>query len=132
MQQASRARGRRWWAVLAAPLALTLLVASAACGDDDDDTSSDTTESGGGGGGGADATVEIVEFQYSDVTVPAGGTIEVINSSGATHTFTADDGEFDEEVGDGETVTVDAPAEAGDYPFHCEIHPSMTATLTVE
>ena len=50
------------------------------------------------------------------------------------HTATADGGEFDlGPVEPGETSPPGtAPDEPGDYPFHCEIHPNMTATLTVE
>ena len=66
------------------------------------------------------------------MTAAAGGTLEVVNSSGGEHTFTADDGEFDDDLPDGETIEVDVPAEPGEYGFHCEIHPSMTATLTAE
>jgi plastocyanin len=80
------------------------------------------------GGGGA---LEVTESEFEDVSATAGGTVEVTNSSGIPHTFTADDGAFDEELPDGETVSVPAPAEPGEYDFHCEIHPSMTATLTV-
>jgi plastocyanin len=109
--------------LLAALAALVLAAGLAACGDDDDDD---------GGGGAAAGTLEITEFQFSDVSAPAGGTLEVVNSSGGGHTVTADDGEFDEEVADGETVEVPVPAEPGEYPFHCEIHPNMRATLTAE
>ena len=121
---------------VAAALAVAgLLLGLAACGDDDDDASSDTTatteaESGGNGGGGA--TLEVTEFQFEDVSAPAGGTLAVTNSSGGAHTFTADDGAFDEALPDGETVDVQIPDEPGEYPYHCEIHPSMEATLTVE
>jgi plastocyanin len=65
------------------------------------------------------------------VSAAAGGTLAVKNESGAGHTITADDGSFDEELPDGETVDVKVPSEPGEYPFHCEIHPSMKATLTV-
>jgi plastocyanin len=112
-----------WTRLLAALAALVLAAGLAACGDDDDDD---------GGGGAAAGTLEITEFQFSDVSAPAGGTLEVVNSSGGGHTVTADDGEFDEEVADGETVEVPVPAEPGEYPFHCEIHPNMRATLTAE
>ena len=116
--------------VLAAGLALAL----AACGDDgdDDEEATDTPSEEAGDGGSGDATLEVTEFEYEDVTVPAGGALEVVNSSGGPHTVTADDGAFDEELPDGETITVTMPAEAGEYPYHCEIHPSMTATITVE
>jgi plastocyanin len=112
-----------WTRLLAALAAVALAVGLAACGDDDDDD---------GGGGAAAGTLEITEFQFSDVSAQAGGTLEVVNSSGGGHTVTADDGEFDEEVADGETVEVPVPAEPGEYPFHCEIHPNMRATLTAE
>ena len=121
--------------LVAATAALTFLLG--ACGDDDGgDSSSDTTaaqgDGGNGGSGAADATLEVTSFDYNDVSVPAGGTLEVVNSSGGDHTFTADDGSFDEELPDGETIEVSVPDEPGEYPFHCEIHPSMTATLTAE
>ncbi|HET6952507.1 MAG TPA: cupredoxin domain-containing protein [Acidimicrobiales bacterium] len=124
------------WARLAAAVALVALTAGlAACGGGDDDEDSGSGSGSGteeGGSGTADATLEITEFQFTDVSAPAGGTLEVVNSSGGAHTVTADDGAFDEEVGDGETIEVQVPAEPGEYPFHCEIHPSMEATLTAE
>jgi plastocyanin len=137
-------------------------MALAACGDDDDDsatgdttadtgggdpygdngtettapagggdTTGDTADAGGGGGGGQ-VSYQVSSIDYSDVTAPAGGTIAIENTSGAPHTFTADDGAFDVEYGADQPGTVDVPAEPGSYPFHCEIHPSMTATLTVQ
>ncbi|HKY65035.1 MAG TPA: cupredoxin domain-containing protein [Acidimicrobiales bacterium] len=127
-------RTRVGWLV-AGLAALTLLLS--ACGDDDDDgSSSDTTAEPDGddasGGGATDGRLEVTSFDYSDVTAPAGGTLEVVNESGGDHTVTADDGEFDEELPDGETVEVPVPSEPGEYGYHCEIHPSMAATLTVE
>lgn len=123
----SRTRSRR---ILALAAVVALGLTAAACGDDDDDSSSDTTAAAGGDGGSAELVVESNE--YSDVSAPAGGQLDVVNTSGTAHTFTADDGDFDEEVPDGDTVAVDVPAEPGEYAFHCEIHPSMQATLTAE
>ena len=136
-------------------LALGLVVghalALAACGDDDDDTASGgesttteadaggdpygngatTTAAGGGGGGGA--TLAITAIQYSDVSAPAGGTLNIENSSGAPHTFTSDDDAFESvDIPADDAATATVPGEPGDYPFHCEIHPDMQATLTVE
>lgn len=145
MDQAQRALGRPWWTGVAAFTAAALVVATAACGGDDDDTSTepedesaadpygdDAGAGGEGATGAADATFEVVEFEFGDVTAPAGGTVEFVNSSGGGHTVTADDGAFDEGLGDGETAVVDVPAEPGDYPYHCEIHPDMTGTLVAE
>lgn len=139
-------------------LVVGLTVALGACGDDDDDaatsdegTEETTTTAGGGasdpygdgggrggedggsgGGAAGDVAYEVTELSYSDVSAPAGGTIAIDNTSGAPHTFTADDGSFDASFGADEGATVDVPAEAGEYPFHCEVHSSMAATLTVE
>jgi plastocyanin len=120
---------------MAGALGMVALLAAGACGDDDDASSDDAADTGateGDGGAGGGATLEVTEFQFSDASAPAGGTLEVTNSSGGPHTITADDGAFDEELPDGETVSVTVPAEAGSFPFHCEIHPDMQATLTVE
>ncbi len=121
---------------VAAALAVAgILLGLAACGgDDDDDASSDTTaaEDSGGGNGGGDATLDVTEFQFEDVTAPAGATLSVTNDSSGPHTFPADEGDFDEELPVGETVDVQVPSEPGEYPFHCNIHSNMQATLTVQ
>ena len=108
--------------------ALGLLTGLAACGDDDSSSDGGSSD----GSGSADATLEVDSIAYSDVTAPASGTLEIDNTSGVNHTFTADDGSFDVAYDAGETVDVDVPSEPGDYPFHCKIHASMTATLTVD
>lgn len=118
---------------LVAVAILGLLAGLAACGDDDDASSDGgSTDQASDGSGSADATLEVDSIAYSDVTAPAGGTLEIDNTSGVNHTFTADDGSFDVAYDAGETVDVDMPSEPGDYPFHCEIHASMMATLTVD
>jgi plastocyanin len=112
--------------VAMAGLGCAALLFAGACGDDDDPGANRPEE------GGDTVRYEIDSNTYEDLVAPAGGTIEITNSSGAEHTFTDDDDSFDVPVADGETAEVDAPEEAGDYPFHCEIHSSMAATLTVE
>ena len=126
----SRARSRR---ILALAAVAALGLSAGACGDDDDDASSDTTAAAGDDGGSTGAAeLQVQSNEYSDVSAQAGGQLDVVNTSGTAHTFTADDGDFDEEVPDGDTVAVDVPVEPGEYAFHCEIHPSMQATLTAE
>jgi plastocyanin len=127
------ARRPRRTGVLAVAGVAAVALLLGACGDDDDsDSSSDTTASSDAGSGGGEGTLDVTSFNFSDVSAPAGGTLEVINESGGDHTVTADDGEFDVELPDGETVEVPVPSEPGEYGFHCEIHPSMTATLTAQ
>jgi plastocyanin len=132
-------------------VALTLALALSACGDDD--TEADTTEApagststtattakapdygtGGGDASGAPGTIVAADFTLSDLTVEPGAEVVLDNQDSVAHTATADDGAFDlGEVAAGETSgPATAPDEPGDYGFHCEIHPDMTATLTVE
>lgn len=121
---------------LAVLAAAGLVLSLAACGDDDDSATDEgdeaTSETESGGAGTADATLTVDSLEYQDVTVPAGGTLEIVNTSGVGHTFTAEDDSFDEDYGSDETITVQVPDDPGDYPFVCEIHPQMTGTLTVE
>jgi plastocyanin len=140
---------------LAALLAVVLLVGAAACGDTDEpeatgssDPASDASDAGTGGTGGTDygtstggakddalaGTIVAKDFSLTDITVGPGDEIVLKNEGGADHTATADDGEFDlGEVEPGSTSEPGpAPYEPGSYTFHCEIHPTMTATLTVE
>ena len=121
---------------------------AAGCGDDDDGgseaapgTTAATTGPGddyggtGGGGAGGDepGTIVAADFELSSTSVAAGGEVTFRNDDGTAHTVTADDGAFDTgPVAAGETATFDAPEAPGEVAFHCEIHPSMTGTLTVE
>lgn len=140
----------------AAAVTLLALVGLAACGDDGGDDvvagsgnattsstagSSTTAAAGGddyspGGGGGeatAGSTVVAKDFSLTSVTVAPGSKVEVENEGAAPHTVTADDGTFDtDRVEPGASTSFTAPTEPGDYAYHCEIHPAMTGTLTVQ
>lgn len=123
----------------ATALAITSALILAACGNGPTATSS----AGGGGpvgkGGatlGAPAGV-VVQATDQDVFAPASSTIKVNeiieweNKGTQVHNVTFD--EHDELTGDlspGKTweVSISKP---GDYPYHCTIHPNMTATLHV-
>lgn len=140
--------------LLVSAAAALLVVGLAACGSDDDDTSTGGRDdagvtttaapagddyggggtSGGDGGAAAAGTIVAEDFSLTDITVAPGDELVFENKGSAAHTATADDGDFDlGQVAGGETSEpVTAPEEPGSYPFHCEIHPNMTATLTVE
>ena len=126
-----RSRGARARRLAAVALVVLSVAALAACGG----SSNNSSSSGGGGSSNvkADATLDVTSFSFKDVSIKAGGTLAIKNSSGSAHTFTPDNsGDFkDTNLPDGETVTVTAPTKPGDYKFHCAIHPSMTGTMTV-
>jgi plastocyanin len=108
-------------AVLVLPLTL------AACGDD-----SGSDAGGSASASGTEQTPAIKDREFLNLDVEAGSEVTVRNEDGVTHTFTADDGSFDTgEIAGGETGEFTAPADAGDFDIHCEIHSDMKATLTV-
>lgn len=135
-------------AALVAVLTTVLLVGLGACGGDgegdatgDGATTTTATASGGGddyGGGDSGGTsdetfIEAKDFSLTSITVAPGSSVKVENAGSATHTVTADDGAFDSgRVAGGAAGSFTAPTDPGKYPFHCELHASMTGTLTVE
>ena len=95
-----------------------------------------TTRATGGGGSddAAEGNIVAADFSLTDITVLPGEPIALTN-----------DGEQRTPPRPTMASSISAPwtparppsrvpppIEPGDYPFHCEIHPNMTATLTVE
>jgi plastocyanin len=83
----------------------------------------------------ADQSVAISGFSYSpaSVTVSVGDTVTWTNSDAQAHTATADDASWDTGniAGSGGTDAVTF-ATAGTFPYHCDVHPQMTGTVTVQ
>jgi plastocyanin len=77
--------------------------------------------------------IQIEGFAFSALDSVAPGTeIAVANLDGAQHTLTAEDGSFNTGGLDGgATIAITAPDAPGTYNFVCNIHPSMTGSLTV-
>lgn len=122
--------------LLAVLLALTLL--GAACGDGDEDEASTTTAGGAtttaAPPAGSNVTTHgtIKDFTLPTLTVAAGATVTITNADSAPHTFSAKDGSFGtEQIDGGGTGEFTAPATVGTYDVFCEVHSSMTGTLTV-
>ncbi|HEV8083781.1 MAG TPA: plastocyanin/azurin family copper-binding protein [Chitinophagaceae bacterium] len=71
-------------------------------------------------------------FKPSTLTVKAGTKITWTNNDGFAHTVTSDDGStFNSgNVAAGGVFTF-TPSAAGTINYHCNIHSSMTATITV-
>lgn len=82
---------------------------------------------------GAGDAVTIANFSFSPtpLTVKVGSTVTWTNQDSVAHTVTADDGSFESShIGGGGTFT-QTFAKAGTFAYHCSIHPSMKATITV-
>ncbi|WP_258069925.1 cupredoxin domain-containing protein [Arthrobacter sp. SX1312] len=80
-----------------------------------------------------EAVITIADFEYQmPESIAPGAEVTIINEDSAPHTVTAGgDGEFDVEVGAGETVSFTAPEEAGEYEVICTYHPEMSGTLVI-
>lgn len=80
------------------------------------------------------ATISIQDFAFNptECWVDAGDTVTFVNNDQAPHTATSDDGNaFDTgtlQPGQSASVTFST---AGRFPYHCNIHPSMQALITV-
>ena len=82
----------------------------------------------------AAVTVNIQNFAFDPpvVTAAVGETIGWTNADAAPHTATTDDGACD--TGN---IAQDATAglvfdAAGTYTYHCNVHPNMTGTITIQ
>lgn len=138
-----------------------LAISAAACGGDDDDgtggqtpaeggTSAAATTPAGNGDGPADGSADAATdtpaplpvgqvliqgfaFDPAEIEIVAGESVKwTLGNDGVTHTVTADDGTFDsgEMTEEGQAFQV-AFQDPGTYTYHCEIHRSMTGTITV-
>lgn len=140
-------RARSLWIALSLAMAMSLLLV--ACGGTDTTTTAPTTApttaattapttAATTGTTGTVHKVEIHEnsgkysFVPATLTIKVGETVMWINKSDAPHTVTSDTGVFNTTS----NLTMDqtfihAFAKAGTYPYHCNIHPYMKATITV-
>ena len=79
-----------------------------------------------------DVDIEGNDFVDGSLTVQKGDTVRWTQRDVAQHTVTADGGSFDSG-----TLTLVAPTftfkfdAVGSFPYHCEVHGSMTDTITV-
>jgi len=81
----------------------------------------------------ADSAVTIKGFAFGPATleVAAGTTVTWTNEDSTPHTVTGDKNEFDSgNLDPGKTFTHTFD-KAGTFAYHCTIHPSMKATITV-
>ena len=126
--------------------AVALALATAGCGGGSNKTSSSSATTAGSPGasttttasGGSAATdtdkVSIKGFAFSPqaITVKVGTKVTWTNGDSFDHTVTADDSSFDAgHISQGGTFE-HAFDKAGTFSYHCNIHNSMTGTVTVQ
>ena len=107
----------------------TVVVRDAAASDDVEDTADDPTT--GDVGNVTGVSVVDVAFVPAAIEVPVGTTVEWINEDPFAHTVTARDGAFDSGTMDGGEAFRQSFEEPGTFEYFCDIHPSMTGTVTV-
>jgi plastocyanin len=121
---------------------LTLALVAAACGSDEPTTTPTTptqtpTETPTETPTGTDDEVQVAlsDFAFSpaDITIAAGGKVELTNTGQAPHTFTLTGTDVDVTVEAGEDASVDITLSADTYELMCRFHAGqgMVGTLTV-
>jgi plastocyanin len=78
--------------------------------------------------------VSIVDFAFQPgtLTVSVGARVTWTNTGQATHTTSANGGQWDSGLlSPGSTFSFTFSS-AGSFAFHCNVHPSMTGTITVQ
>jgi manganese oxidase len=130
-------------AIVVAVMALVIACVAVVFGTGDDGGGgSGAADAGGGDAGGGDAgetTVALSEFALApaSVTVPAGGTLRVVNDGAAAHNLSVTGTDLiTEDLPAGESGTLDVSSlEPGEYEILCTIpghaDAGMTGTLTV-
>jgi plastocyanin len=88
------------------------------------------TSTAGGQGGGNAVTIDNLAFSPATLNLKADQQVTWTNKQDIAHTVTADGGAFDHQMPPGATFSF-LFDKAGSFPYHCTIHPSMTATIQV-
>ena len=77
----------------------------------------------------AEIIIKDFAFNPKDIAIKAGTEVEWANQDSVIHDVTTEF--FDHDINPGESFSYTF-AEAGVYEYHCDIHPQMTGTITVE
>ena len=109
-------------------------IGAVACGGDDGDADTGGDSAAGANGGESSVEVQTADFAFepADVSVAAGGTIELTNEDDTKHSLTAEEAGVDEDVDAMSSTSVDVgDAAPGTYDFICKYHPDMKGTLEI-
>jgi len=82
--------------------------------------------------GSTSVSISGFSFQPVSLTVKAGTLVIWTNQDPTNHTITSDDGTFNSGPIAQNATYSHTFDKAGTYSYHCSIHPSMQATVTVQ
>ncbi len=83
-------------------------------------------------GGETNIPIENMKFNPEIITVGTGTTINWINKDKTNHTIVSDSDDFkSEEIGAGQYYSFTF-SKAGEYKYHCGIHPEMKGTIIAQ
>jgi plastocyanin len=86
-------------------------------------------------GGGNSVTIKNFAFDPSLLTVKTGTVVTWVNNDGVPHALVSDAGSpaaFSSDTLSTGTSYTFTFTQAGTYPYHCSIHPSMKGTIIVQ
>lgn len=106
---------------------LTVVLVAAGCGGDDDDAADVDTGNQADSGQETSVELEADDFYFEPEAVDARAgdtiTIEVENEGDATHTFSVDALDIDEEIAPGDTAEIEVTVpDGGGVDFYCRFH----------
>ncbi len=111
---------------------LALVIVLGSCGGSTDAGGNTDDGAGAGLSDAESATITIADFSFGEsLSVPVGTSVSVVNADGVGHTWTASDDTFDSGFLDPDATFEFVFDEAGTFTFFCEIHSSMTGSITV-
>jgi len=78
------------------------------------------------------STLTTTAYAPNPISIPAGGTVAWMNNDATTHTSTSNDAGWNSgPIAPGRSFSRTFSA-AGDFPYHCSIHPGMVGTVRVQ
>jgi plastocyanin len=81
--------------------------------------------------GANEVFIQGMAFTPGSITVAANTTITWTNKDGVSHTVTSNTGLFDSGTINPNGTWSHLFATSGTFPYHCTIHPNMTATVII-
>jgi plastocyanin len=93
--------------------------------------SASSAPAGSAAAGGTAVTIQGFAFDPKTLTVKVGTTVTWTNQDSVGHTVTLDDGSAGSGTLQQGATFQQTFSKAGSFAYHCKIHPSMTATVTV-